>query len=34
MFVSVNYYFAPYVVIYWQFLVKVDPNAAPAPAHH
>lgn len=33
-FVSLNYYFAPYVVIYWQFIVKIDPNAAPPPAHH
>lgn len=26
-YISVNFYFLPYFVIYWQFLVKVDPNA-------
>lgn len=37
MFVSVNYYFAPYIVIYWQFVIKIpkagEGHAAPA-AHH
>lgn len=34
VFVSLNYYFAPYIVIYWQFVVKIDPNAPQPAAHH